>query len=218
MNDVEIRARFLILIRRGESFDKAAKQVGTSRRAIARHGEKWPAFAAEVAAAEAEGDAVRATAKLNAVKPEPVHAEVGPHLNPPLNSGIAEPLDPHEALAERLRLDARAIASVDASMPGVIAPLSDWLAKAERMVDDEKAPLRLRVAAWQTLDSWRKAHLGIAVQRLAREEPPGRVLGPGTGDEAKPSRAGMTVLEVPANKARPFLSREPDVVDAELVE
>ena len=190
LDDVEVRAKLLILIRRGEQFDKAANQVGTSRRAITRHGEKWPAFAVEVAAATAEGDARRSGLPIGVEIPQ---TEVGPHLNPPLVAEVTELLDPHEALAERLRLDVRAIAAVDAAMPKVIIPLADWLSKAERMIDDPKVPVALRVAAWKTVDDWRKAHLSVAYQRLANQPRRDPIEVEGTSSRRAPARArGLT--------------------------
>ena len=193
LDDAATRAELLILIRRGEHPDRAANQVGSSRRSVIRHLEKWPIFAAEYAAALAEGDAIKAAIKLVGEQVDAVETEVGPHLTPPLVPQVADVLDPHEALAERLRLDVKAIAAVEASMPATIIPLADWLSKAERMIDDPKVPVALRVAAWKTVDDWRKAHLSVAYQRLANQPRRDPIEVEGTSSRRAPARArGLT--------------------------
>jgi hypothetical protein len=209
------RNRVLRVLADGGSLDEAATEIGTTKMSINRYCQAHPEFRESCARAREQGDASRRTV-------------------PSAASGVEPP--PPLVTERQPTLEAEAVASLLGVDPGIAMDVESII-DSDTQLDLPEGPLTLRnylKLCWKRASSTRKdaaqwarllapPMLGPVLQAQERQSAvagkQGLTAELSDGDSAKvTSRAGMTVLEVPANKARPFLNQTPEIVDAELVE
>ncbi len=216
LDDVSKQNKVLLALSSGASFDEAGEIAGVTRQLIRRYMEKNRNFGDAVEAARAAAERlVQATeAGVTATTPRP---------RPPPTADQSE-------AAEMLGVDVDLIQDadgfVDASTVALAHPTYGTLTTRNflNLLWDRSCKGGAAGPAWARLLAPVMLTPTIEAQARrdaakARGEGERPAITSGASDSEQPvSRAGMTVLEVPANKARPFLQRSPEIVDAELVE